>query len=194
MAKNYTREQLVAMGMDEAQIKAIFNVQKEENKEEQHEVEVPVQKEEAKVVPMVSAHVSVEQKQSEPLKVTTMSDLEKYVHGVVVQFPPFAEGQPFIARVKRPSMLALVKSGKIPNTLLNEATNLFAKGAGSMVGQNATTIDELFEVIEVIVDAALLEPTLSDIRNSGMELSDDQLMAIFTYTQQGVKALEQFRM
>ncbi|MGN1218927.1 MAG: hypothetical protein ACI4TD_13300 [Phocaeicola sp.] len=194
MANHYTREQLVAMGMDEAQIKAILNVQKEENKEEQHEVEVPVQKEEAKVVPMVSAHVSAEQKQIEPLKVTTMSDLEKYVHGVVVQFPPFAEGQPFIARVKRPSMLALVKSGKIPNTLLNEATNLFAKGAGSMVGQNATTIDELFEVIEVIVDAALLEPTLSDVRNSGMELSDDQLMAIFTYTQQGVKALEQFRM
>ena len=47
MAKSYTREQLVAMGMDEAQIKAILNVQKEENKEEQHEVEVPVQKEEA---------------------------------------------------------------------------------------------------------------------------------------------------
>ena len=62
MANHYTREQLVAMGMDEAQIKAILNVQKEENKEEQHEVEVPVQKEEAKVVPMVSAHVSVEQK------------------------------------------------------------------------------------------------------------------------------------
>ena len=33
MAKNYTREQLVAMGMDEAQIKAILNVQKEEYKE-----------------------------------------------------------------------------------------------------------------------------------------------------------------
>ena len=72
MANHYTREQLVAMGMDEAQIKAILNVQKEESKEEQHEVEVPVQKEEAKVVPMVSAHVSVEQKQSELLKVTTM--------------------------------------------------------------------------------------------------------------------------
>ena len=62
MANHYTREQLVAMGMDEAQIKAILSVQKKENKEEQYEVEVPVQKEEAKVVPMVSAQVSVEQK------------------------------------------------------------------------------------------------------------------------------------
>lgn len=194
MAQYYSREQLVAMGMDEAQIRAILSVQTEENKEKQPEAEVPVQKEEKKIVPMVTAQVSVEQRQAEPLKVTSMSDLETYVHGVIVQFPPFAEGQPFVARVKRPSMLALVKSGKIPNTLLNEATSLFAKGANSMVGQNATTIDELFEVIEVIVDAALLEPTLSDVRKAGMELSDDQLMAIFTYTQQGVKALEQFRM
>jgi hypothetical protein len=190
MAQIYTRKQLVDMGMDEAQIKAILSVQGEEK---QSEVAVPVQREENKVVPMVTVQASVEQKQSEPLKVTSISDLETYVHGTVVQFPSFAEGQPFVARVKRPSMLALVKSGKIPNTLLNEATSLFAKGAGSMVGQNATTIDELFEVIEVIVDAALLEPTLADIKSAGMELSDDQLMAIFTYTQQGVKALEQFR-
>ena len=54
-------------------------------------------------------------------------------------------------------------------------------------------MNELFEVIDVIVEAALLEPTIEDIHSVDMELTDDQLMAIFSYTQRGVKGLEQFR-
>ena len=38
-----------------------------------------------------------------------------------------------------------------------------------------------------------MEPTLQQIKSAGLELSDDQIMAIFSYTQVGVKALESFR-
>ena len=78
---------------------------------------------------------------------------------------------------------------------MNQATSLFANGASALnaQGKGATNMNELFEVIDVIVEAALLEPTIEDIHSVDMELTDDQLMAIFSYTQRGVKGLEQFR-
>ena len=57
----------------------------------------------------------------EPMNITTLADLQSYAAGTIVRFPDFAEGQPFVARVRRPSMLVLAKQGKIPNTLLAAA-------------------------------------------------------------------------
>ena len=54
-------------------------------------------------------------------------------------------------------------------------------------------LKDIFDVCVVIAKAALVEPTYEDIKNAGMELSDNQLMAIFSYTQTGVKALDSFR-
>lgn len=51
-------------------------------------------------------------------QITSLQNLKTYTKGQIVELPPFAEGMPFVARLKRPSMLALVKSGKIPNELL----------------------------------------------------------------------------
>ena len=45
----------------------------------------------------------------------------------------------------------------------------------------------------LIAEAALVEPTLSEIKSSGMELSDNQLIAIFNYAQRGIEALDNFR-
>ena len=63
-----------------------------------------------------------------PMNITTLADLQSYAAGTIVRFPDFAEGQPFVARVRRPSMLVLAKQGKIPNTLLTAAGELFSKG------------------------------------------------------------------
>lgn len=125
------------------------------------------------------------------LKVTSLVQLEKYAEGQVVEFPPFADGQPFVARVKRPSMLALMKSGKIPNSLLKTANGLFA---GKVATQDESAdIDKIFDVLDCIAEACFIEPSYDQIKASGIELSDDQYMFIFNYTQRGVKALETFR-
>ena len=58
------------------------------------------------------------------MNITSLSDLQTYAAGTIVRFPDFAEGQPFVARVRRPSMLVLAKQGKIPNTLLTAAGEL----------------------------------------------------------------------
>lgn len=127
------------------------------------------------------------------MNITTLADLQSYAAGTVVRFPDFAEGQPFVARVRRPSMLVLAKQGKIPNTLLTSAGELFSKGGAGMDVSNENMLSDVYGICEVIARASLVQPTYDDIINAGMELSDDQIMAIFNYTQNGVKALESFR-
>jgi len=127
------------------------------------------------------------------MHVTTVSDLQSYAAGTVVRFPDFGDGQPFVARVRRPSMLVLAKQGKIPNSLLTTAGQLFSKGGGGIDSDNENMLGDMYGIMSVIATAALIQPSMEEIKNAGLELSDDQLMAIFNYTQTGIKALESFR-
>ena len=128
-----------------------------------------------------------------PMNITSLADLQSYAKGTVVRFPDFAEGQPFVARVRRPSMLVLAKQGKIPNSLLTAAGELFSEGGAGMDADNENMLSDVYGICEVIARASLVQPTYDEIQQAGMELSDDQIMAIFNYTQNGVKALESFR-
>ena len=130
---------------------------------------------------------------SEATNITSISDLQSYAAGTVVRFPDFAEGQPFVARVRRPSMLVLAKQGKIPNALLNVAGELFAKGGAGIDSDDKNMLCNMYDVMDIIASAALIEPSLEQIKDCGLELSDNQMLAIFNYAQAGAKALEPFR-
>lgn len=129
----------------------------------------------------------------EMMQVTTISDLQAYARGTVVRLPDFGDGQPFVACVRRPSMLVLAKSGKIPNSLLTSAGELFAKGGGGIDADNENMLSDMYSIMEIIASASLIQPTFEDIKSAGMELTDEQMMAIFNYSQSGIKALESFR-
>lgn len=125
------------------------------------------------------------------LPITPLESLQEYARGAIVQLPSFSEDQPFVARLRRPSMMALAKSGKIPNSLLNTANSLFmGKGVDS---NNEGALKEVLSIVDILCDAAFVEPTYSQLKEAGVELTDEQYMAVFNYTQQGVKALEPFR-
>ena len=130
---------------------------------------------------------------SQAMHITTITDLQSYAQGTVVRFPDFGDGQPFVDRVRRPSMLVLAKLGKIPNTLLTTAGELFSKGGGAMDADNENMLGNMYNIMDIIATAALIQPSMEEIKSVGLELSDDQMMAIFNYTQAGVKALESFR-
>lgn len=123
--------------------------------------------------------------------VTSIEQLLEYRKGQFVQLPEFAEGQPFFARLKRPSLLALVKSGKIPNQLILTANRLF-NGKG-MDDTKESSMPEVLEILDSICEATFVEPNYAEMKKAGIELTDEQFMAVFNYTQQGVKALEPFR-
>ena len=122
------------------------------------------------------------------MDITSLAQLTKYTEGQIVELPSFAEGQPFVARLRRPSMLALAKSGKIPNTLLNTANDLFMGNSGKNKLKE-DYLKDVFEVLDVICNACFMEPTYAQLQEAGVELTDDQYMFIFNYTQTGVKAL-----
>ena len=127
------------------------------------------------------------------MRITSVSDLQSYAAGTVVRLPDFTEGQPFVARLRRPSLLVLAKSGKIPNTLLVAAGELFAKGGSGLDSDNDKMLSDMYDIMHIVCEASLVQPTLADIEGAGIQLSDDQMMAIFNYSQAGVKALESFR-
>lgn len=123
--------------------------------------------------------------------VTSLEDLKKYADGTIVELPDFAEGMPFVARVRRPSMLSLIKSGKIPNTLMTTAQNMFEGKGINKVDPEA--MQSLMGVLDVFCTACLIEPSYAQIKEAGLELTDEQMLAIFNYSQDGAKALEPFR-
>lgn len=129
------------------------------------------------------------------LKVTKIEDLIKIKDGELVELPNFSNDVPFVARLKRPSMLGMIKTGRIPNDLLDEANGLFTNGAVKTINNSIDreVMVKMFELFEVICEEALVEPSYKDLKDAGISLTDEQQIAIFSYTQSGVKALEPFR-
>lgn len=127
-------------------------------------------------------------------QITSFETLKTYASGDVVTLPAFSEDQPFVARLRRPSMMKLVKSGRIPNALLNKANELFTSGiSGAFDEENQQALSQMFDLMDTICEASFIEPTWQEIQESGIDLTDEQLMFVFNYSQAGVKALESFR-
>lgn len=127
--------------------------------------------------------------------ITTIDELKSYSSGNVIRLPGFGPGQKFVARVKRPSLMFLAKTGKIPNQLLSAASTLF--NTGSLETEKSLKDDKkletMYDICKIMAEAALVEPSFQDIKNAGLELTDEQLLSIFTYTQQGPDMLKSFR-
>lgn len=127
------------------------------------------------------------------IKVTTIDQLRAMSSGEIVKLPSFVQGQDFYARLRRPSMLKLVQSGQIPNSLLRTANTLFTGGVEKELDRDDEFMKDLFDLVEVLASAVFVEPTWKELKDAGIELTDEQLMFIFNYTQEGVRALEPFR-
>lgn len=179
----YSAEELRGLGLTEEQIEAIQNTYKREEKE------IPTSPLLKKVIPM---ETNVRDLASSSLmKVTTIEDLKEYAKGQIVQLPSFADGQPLIVRMKRPSLMILAKSGKIPNKLLKTATEMF-NGEKSTDEEDFDALSKTLDLLEIICEASLVEPKYKDFKSAGIDLSDEQLIAIFNYTQRGIEALNSF--
>lgn len=129
----------------------------------------------------------------ENIKVTSIDQLKLMSGGEIVKLPPFVQGQDFYAKLRRPSMLKLVQSGQIPNSLLRTANMLFSGGVNEELDRDDEFMKDLFDLIDVLAGAVFVEPSWSELKQAGIELTDEQYMFIFNYTQEGVKQLEPFR-
>lgn len=137
----------------------------------------------------------MEEEIREELKVTSLEQLKSYKGGALVELPPFAEGQPFVARLKRPSMFGLVKAGRIPNELITQANKLFANGTATVKAQtmDESMFEEIFSVLNIVCEESFAEPTYAQLKKEEIELTDEQKMFVFGYVQAGVRQLNSFR-
>ena len=116
----------------------------------------------------------------------------EFEEGEIVELPEFGEGKPFIAKLRRPSLMALAKNGKIPNGLLETANSLFFSGVKEST-LDMDSLSNMFELMEVVASACFIEPSWEEIQESGVQLTDEQLMAVYQYSQKGINALKPFR-
>ena len=130
------------------------------------------------------------------MQVTSFEQLKNIKTSEIVELPSFEDGTPFIVEIKKPNMMQLITSGKIPNTLLKVAMDMFNGKVGEKLvkaSESNADLKELVGMMNVIAEASLINPTMKDIKKANVELSDDQLMGILMYSQGGVKSLENFR-
>lgn len=133
----------------------------------------------------------------ENLQVTSLEQLKQIKQTQIISLGKFEDGTEFVAEVKRPDMLALITEGKIPNTLLQEAAEVFN---GKTETVNKATIDgdvaalkQLGELLEFLCEKALVNPTYKQIKEAGLELPLEMKTSILTYVQVGVEGLKNFR-
>lgn len=134
----------------------------------------------------------------EGTQVISIEELKKLAEGEIVELPSFKGDERIKVRLRRPSMLFMIKSGKIPNDLLVEANKLFTQGTGGLATNqkdlnDPTTLVKTTELLECVCEEAFVEPTYKQICDAGIKLTDSQLLAVFEYTQNGVANLKSFR-
>ena len=123
------------------------------------------------------------------MAVTSIEKLKKIAQGQEVELQGWDE-EPFVCVLKRPSLLGLVENGDIPNPLLHAAYILFN---GSNDPKDQVNLKEANDLYRIIAKAAMVSPTYEQLEEIGLELTDMQLLEIFSFTQIGVQGLISFR-
>ena len=105
-----------------------------------------------------------------------------------VVLPGWGDDDVFEVKLRRPSLLAMAASGAIPNELMAAAQKLFGEGFDA-----AMPLDQLGRLLIAVARDAMVEPTFAQLDEQGVQLTDLQLAAIYSFAQSGVRALEPFR-
>lgn len=124
------------------------------------------------------------------MEITNLEQLKQMAECDVIELPRFKSEIPFNVKVKRVSLLNLVRKGIIPNKLLSAAEELFY---GKQSSKGNVDMKSLTDVMFMMAENALVEPSVKDLESVGLELTDEQIVALFNYTQEGLKDLESFR-
>lgn len=106
-----------------------------------------------------------------------------------VELPGFEIGETISVKLRKVSILSLASSGKIPNSLMGVVNELFGKGASGASQEEVSKasmehLTEMSQLLHVVAKAAMIEPKYDEV---GEYLTDDQLNAIFDFSQSTVK-------
>lgn len=103
----------------------------------------------------------------------------------VIEIPGFEPGELFSVRVKNVGVLSMIIGGKLPNSLLVMATQLFpdTQSSDSLQENTNKLLDDpealktMSDMMRAVVKEALVEPKYEDIAEG---ITDEQIQSIFT--------------
>jgi len=124
------------------------------------------------------------------LQVTNLEQLKQMAEYDILELPKFKQEIPFNVKVKRVSLLNLVRKGIIPNKLLSAAEELFY---GKSSNKGNVDMKTLTDVMFIMAENTLVEPSIKDLEEVGLELTDEQIVSLFNYSQKGIEEIESFR-
>lgn len=131
------------------------------------------------------------------MQVTSLDQLKKIKRTEVILVGAFEDGTELVAEVKKPDMMALMASGKVPNALLKPAMQVFngkTKEITDKVGDNdLDALKDMVGLLDVFAKETLVNPSFKDIQDCGIDLTMEMKLNLMAYAQGGVQALESFR-
>lgn len=103
----------------------------------------------------------------------------------VIEIPGFEPGEVFAVRVKNVGVFSMIIGGKLPNTLLKMATQLFPDTNSSDSLQQSTdkllddpeALKAMSQMMRAVAKESLIEPKYEDIAEG---ITDEQIQSIFT--------------
>lgn len=103
----------------------------------------------------------------------------------VIEIPGFEPGEVFSVKVKNVGVLSMIIGGKLPNSLLVMATQLFPDTQSSTSLQKSTdkllndpeALKAMSQMMRAVAKEALIEPKFEDIAEG---ITDEQIQSIFT--------------
>lgn len=112
----------------------------------------------------------------------------------IIPIPGFDKGETFDIKVKKLSIVGLMSSGKIPNSLMQVVKNAFEgiKSTTETETADASIMDkagEIGKLMDIVCAEAMVEPRFEEIKDV---MNDAQKLAVFQYIQGGVDAVGNF--
>lgn len=111
----------------------------------------------------------------------------------VIDIPGFDEGETFEIRVKKLSIVGLMSSGKIPNTLMKIVKDAFEGIKSSQDSNNDSDVmdkaGDIGKLLDIVCKEAMVEPKFDEVSDI---MNDAQKLAVFQFTQGGVEQVKSF--
>lgn len=112
----------------------------------------------------------------------------------IIEIPGFDPGETFEIKVRKLSLVGLISSGKIPNTLMKVVKDAFAGIKSSANGEQdeSAVMDkagEIGKLLSIVCKEAMVEPAFDDVKDV---MNDAQMLAVFQFTQGGVEDVKPF--
>lgn len=132
--------------------------------------------------------------------VTSLEALKAVKCSKEVPLPPFPDGTPFIAELRKISLMDMAKKGRIPNPLLQSVFTVIGfessteKEDSNKASKDSDSMNSLeaLDFMDSVVQNSLVSPTYQQIVDCGVELSDEQVFAIFGYAIGDLELLSKF--